>query len=60
MRAEEALEVGGGADMRAPAGSEWEREEGERELGRRRRGGLGWKGRWAAGEVGRWAERGVG
>jgi hypothetical protein len=41
MRAEEALEVGGGADMRAPAGSEWEREEGERKLGRRRRGGLG-------------------
>jgi hypothetical protein len=26
------LEVGGNADMRAPAGSEWEREEGE--LGR--------------------------
>jgi hypothetical protein len=47
MRAEEALEVGGGADMRAPAASEWEREEGERKLGRRRRGGLGC---WAARE----------
>jgi hypothetical protein len=37
------LEVGGNADMRAPAGSEWEREEGE--LGRA--GFVGRKRRWA-------------
>jgi hypothetical protein len=55
--AEEALEVGGGADMRAPAGSEWEREEGERKLGRQRKGGLGC---WAARERGREVGRGLG
>jgi hypothetical protein len=49
--AEEALEVGGGADQRGPAGSDRERREGERKLGRRRRGGLGC---WAA------RERGIG
>jgi hypothetical protein len=48
------LEVGGNADMRAPAGNEWEREEGE--LGRA--GFVGHKRRWAGGkerERRRWA-----